>query len=236
MNLSAHARTDVAAGVSPAPKALSGGRRRNNSTPVRLLASRAASKPKIFHLNHCQILCAGVKVDQSATAMNQLAQHLEQMPEASVLQCSEAGPPLLILHIDDDARDHALFKTASRDANVPISWQHITSAQGAISYLQRLLKTNSPASWPNLILLDIAMPRESGLKVLEYTCAKPEFKKLPIVVFSGSKDPKITARAGLLGAKSVIAKPSNFEEAVQLIGSVYQLFSLSVQRGRDRQI
>jgi hypothetical protein len=53
---------------------------------------------------------------------------------------------------------------------------------------------------------------------------------LPIVVFTGSKDPKITARAGLLGAKSVIAKPSTFEEAVPLIQSIYQLFSISAQR------
>jgi DNA-binding NarL/FixJ family response regulator len=74
------------------------------------------------------------------------------------------------------------------------------------------------------------MPGESGLKVLEYTCTKPEFQKLPIVVFSGSKDPKMTARAGLLGAKSVIAKPSSFEEAVPLIHSIYQLFSISAQR------
>ena len=135
-----------------------------------------------------------------------------------------------ILHVDDDAKDHALFKAASTVANVPISWQHINSAQGAVSQLQRLLKMSSKASWPDLVLLDISMPGETGLKVLEFTCAKPEFQKLPIVVFSGSKDPKITARAGLLGAKSVIAKPSNFEEAVQLIGSVYQLFSISTQR------
>ena len=161
--------------------------------------------------------------------MDQFAQPLEQTPQASVIEFPNGGAPLHILHVDDDAKDHALLKTASRDANVPITWQHINSAQAAISYLQRLLKSNSPAAWPNLILLDIAMPGENGLKVLEYTCAKPEFQKLPIVVLSGSKDPKITARAGLLGAKSVIAKPSNFEEAVQLIGSVYQLFSISVQ-------
>lgn len=172
----------------------------------------------------------GCKSRSIGEPMDQLAQHLEPVPESPVLQFPDAGPPLLILHIDDDTRDHMLLKTASRDANVPISWQHVDSARGAISYLQRLLKTNPPDLWPNLILLDIAMPGENGLKVLEYTCAKPEFHKLPIIVFSGSKDPKVTARAGLLGAKSVIAKPSNFEEAVELIGSVYRLFSLSMKR------
>lgn len=74
------------------------------------------------------------------------------------------------------------------------------------------------------------MPGGSGLKVLEFTCAKPEFQKLPIIVFSGSKDPKITARAGKLGAKSVLAKPSDFDEAVQLIDSLYRLFSISAKR------
>jgi CheY-like chemotaxis protein len=167
--------------------------------------------------------------------MDQFAHPLEQRPDASALLYSNGSRPLLILHVDDDAKDHAVFKAAGSHAKVPISWHFINSARGAISYLQRLLKTNF-ASWPDLVLLDIAMPGESGLKVLEYTCTKPEFQKLPIVVFSGSKDPKVTARAGLLGAKSVIAKPSTFEEAVPLIQSVYQLFSISAQRGMESQL
>jgi len=161
--------------------------------------------------------------------MDQVAQSLQQRPEASALPFPNGSPPLRILHVDDDAKDHALFKAASNEAKVPISWQHINSAHGAITHLQRLLKTGSKASWPDLVLLDIAMPGETGLKVLEFTCTKPEFQKLPIIVFSGSKDPKMTARAGLLGAKSVIAKPSNFVEAVQIIDSMYRLFSISLQ-------
>jgi two-component system response regulator len=162
--------------------------------------------------------------------MAHTAQALEKKSEASALFFSNGSRPLFILHVDDDPKDHALFKAAGIEARVPISWHHIESARGAISYLQRLQKTNSIALWPDLVLLDIAMPGETGLKVLEYTCTKPEFKKLPIVVFSGSKDPKITARAGLLGAKSVIAKPSTYEEAVQLFQSIYQLFSISTER------
>jgi two-component system response regulator len=165
--------------------------------------------------------------------MDQTARALEQKPEASALLHSNGSRPLLILHVDDDPKDHAVFKAAGSEAKVPISWHFINSAAGAISYLQRLLKASSPASWPDLVLLDIAMPGETGLKVLEYTCTKPEFQKLPIVVFSGSKDPKVTARAGLLGAKSVIAKPSTFEEAVPLIESIYQLFSISARPGME---
>src|ERR1041385_4360068 len=162
--------------------------------------------------------------------MDRIAQPLEQTPQASELSLPKGSPPLRILHVDDDAKDHALFRAAGNDANLPISWQHVNSAQGAISHLQRLLKTASKNSWPDLVLLDLAMPGETGLKVLEYTCTKPEFQRLPIIVFSGSKDPKMTARAGLLGAKSVVAKPSNFGEAVQIIESMYRLFSISIQR------
>ena len=163
--------------------------------------------------------------------MDQIARSLEQTPEASALPLSIGSQPLLILHVDDNAKDHAVFKAAGSEAKVPISWHFINSATGAISYLQRLLKTSSKTLWPDLVLLDIAMPGETGLKVLEFTCTKPEFQKLPIVVFSGSKDPKMTARAGLLGAKSVIAKPSTFEEAVPLIQSIYHLFSISAHPG-----
>jgi len=168
--------------------------------------------------------------------MDQTARALEQTPEASALLFPNGSRSMLILHVDDDAKDHALFKAAGTEAKVPISWHFINSATGAILYLQRLLKMSSSNSWPDLVLLDIAMPGETGLKVLEYTCTKPEFQKLPIVVFSGSKDPKMTARAGLLGAKSVIAKPSTFEEAVPLIESIYQLFSISVHRGVEPRL
>jgi|ERR1051326_5852917 two-component system response regulator len=163
--------------------------------------------------------------------MDHLAHALEQRPViAGTISTVSAIPSLSILHVDDDPKDHALFKAAGVEAKVPISWQHINSAQGAISYLQRLPKAASAAAWPHLVLLDVAMPGGSGLKVLEFTCSKSEFQKLPIIVFSGSKDPKVTARAGKLGAKSVLAKPSDFAEAVQLIASLYRLFSLSAQR------
>jgi CheY-like chemotaxis protein len=160
--------------------------------------------------------------------MDQLAHALEKRPvHPGTIPQVGAIVSLSVLHVDDDPKDHALFKAAGIQAKVPISWHHINSAQGAISYLQRLLKVPPTASWPNLVLLDVAMPGGSGLKVLEFTCAKPEFQKLPIIVFSGSNDPKITGRAGKLGAKSVLAKPSDFGQAVQLIDSVYRLFSIS---------
>jgi CheY-like chemotaxis protein len=161
--------------------------------------------------------------------MDPIAHPLEQKPTASSLLLPNESRNMCILHVDDNAKDHALFKAAAADAKVPILWHYINSATAAISYLQRLLKASTP-SWPDLVLLDITMPGESGLKVLEYTCTKPEFKKLPVVIFSGTKDPKMTARAGLLGAKSVIAKPASYEEAIQLIESIYQLFSLTTQR------
>jgi len=169
--------------------------------------------------------------------MDQLAHALEQRSVSpGTIPPVGAMVPLSILHVDDDPKDHALFKAAGIQAKVPISWHHINSAHGAISHLQRLLKAAAVASWPDLVLLDVAMPGESGLKVLEFTCAKPEFQKLPIIVFSGSKDPKITVRAAKLGAKSVLAKPSEFAEAVQLIDSLYRLFSLSVAADVRRRI
>src|SRR5690349_4311518 len=105
--------------------------------------------------------------------MDQTARALEQTPEASALPYPNGSRPLLILHVDDDPKEHAVFKAAGSEAKVPILWHFINSAQGAISYLQRLMKTSSTASWPDLVLLDIAMPGETGLKVLEYTCTKP---------------------------------------------------------------
>jgi CheY-like chemotaxis protein len=138
----------------------------------------------------------------------------------------------MVLHVDDDHRDHLLFQAAGKEANAPFVWQFVNSAPNAISHLQSLIKTNrtTAARWPDLLLLDLSMPVQSGLKVLEYMRTRPEFDRLPVIVFSGQKDPRMTARACKLGAKSVMAKPADFAEAVRLVGALYGMWSIAAKR------
>jgi CheY-like chemotaxis protein len=90
-----------------------------------------------------------------------------------------------------------------------------------------LLKVNRlhSVSWPDLVLLDIAMPGASGLQVLEFVRATPDLKHLPVVVFTHLEDPKIIRQAQELGANSYLLKPNHFHQTVQLVSSLYATWS-----------
>lgn len=136
-------------------------------------------------------------------------------------------PTLLVFHINDSTDDQVLFQTACKHAKVPFLWHVADSAEKAISYLKSLVALNQTHAvrWPDIVVLDIAMPGESGLTVLQYMRDTPELKLLPVVIFSGHPEPKLIDEAYRLGANSFLAKPLKFEQTVELVGSLYTAWS-----------
>jgi len=139
------------------------------------------------------------------------------------------GSTLLVLHIDDSTDDQVLFQTACKHAKVPFAWHVTDSAEKAKSYLETLLKVDRlhAVRWPDLIVLDIVMPGESGLKVLEFIRATPELQRLPVVIFSGQSNPALVEEAYRLGANSFLAKPDDFKQAVSLVSALYSVWSMA---------
>ena len=150
-------------------------------------------------------------------------------PAAQPASLSSPGPTLLVLHINDSTDDQVLFQTACKHARVPFAWHVTDSAEKAKSYLETLLKVDRlhAVRWPDLIVLDIVMPGESGLKVLEFIRATPELQRLPVVIFSGHGNPALVEEAYRLGANSFLAKPDDFKQAVSLVSSLYSVWSIA---------
>jgi CheY-like chemotaxis protein len=138
-------------------------------------------------------------------------------------------PTLLVLHINDSTDDQVLFQTACKHAHVPFAWHVTDSAEKARSYLETLLKVDRVHSvrWPDLIVLDIVMPGESGLKVLEFIRSTPGLQRLPVVIFTGHGNPALVDEAYRLGANSFLAKPDDFKQAVSLVSSLYSVWSVA---------
>ena len=139
----------------------------------------------------------------------------------------KSRPTLLVFHINDSADDQVLFQAACKHAKVPFLWHVADSAEKAISYLKSLVALNRTHSvrWPDIVVLDIAMPGESGFTVLEYMKATPELKTLPVVIFSGHPEPQLVEQAYRLGANSFLEKPTQFDQTVALVGSLYNAWS-----------
>ena len=144
-----------------------------------------------------------------------------------------AKPALLVLHVNDSTDDQVLFQTACKHAKVPFQWHVADSVEKALSYLRTLLKVSRErsVSWPDVVLLDIAMPGASGLQVLEYVRATPDLKGLPVVIFTAQDDPELIRQAEALGANSYLLKPKQFHETVRLVTSLYATLSTAKRSG-----
>src|SRR6267154_6588866 len=138
-------------------------------------------------------------------------------------------PTLLVFHINDSTDDQVLFQTACKHAKVPFLWHVADSAEKAISYLKSLVALNKTHAvrWPDIVVLDIAMPGASGLTVLQYMRDTPELRLLPVVIFSGHPEPRLIDEAYRLGANSFLAKPVKFEQTVELVGSLYTAWAIA---------
>jgi CheY-like chemotaxis protein len=125
---------------------------------------------------------------------------------------------------DDDEDDRTLLEAACADLNLNIDLRTVVDGADLIDYLLRCLRRNDAGSppVPDLILVDLNMPRANGHQVLSVIRAFDEFQRLPVIVLSNSKDPKDIKKAYERGATAFVAKPQAFEGLKPII-----LFAIS---------
>lgn len=121
-----------------------------------------------------------------------------------------------VLMADDDADDCMLAAEAFAVSGGKAAFDCVADGNELMHYL--LERTNSDSKGlPDLILLDLNMPRKDGREVLLEIKSLPALRHIPIVILSTSKekaDIDLTAKAG---AKSFITKPSSFGEWVEMM-------------------
>src|SRR5258706_5555140 len=121
-----------------------------------------------------------------------------------------------IWHIEADAIDVLLFQHACRKAGVNCNLQVVNDGDEAIAYLQGRDRFANREQFPlpDLVLLDLKMPRLSGFEVLEWLRQEQKSRSLPVVVLSSSDHETDIKRAYSLGANSYLVKPVEFESLV----------------------
>ena len=91
----------------------------------------------------------------------------------------------------------------------------VTSFHSARSAAQKLLTAKAP----DLLILDINLPEVSGLDLLEFLRRRPEWKELPIVMFSSEAADSTVDKALQLGADAYLMKPATIEELKKVMES-----------------
>jgi len=141
-----------------------------------------------------------------------------------------------ILAAEDDPTDAYFFQRAFRRAGIPVTLHFVRDGQEVIDYLQGQgqFADRIAHPLPQLLLLDLRMPRLDGFDVLEWVRRQPGFSALQMVIFSSSDEPKDISRAYGLGANWYLVKPHSMEELTALVGR-FKKFWLEGANDRGRK-
>ena len=120
----------------------------------------------------------------------------------------------LILLVEDNASDEKLALLAFKKSGVPCTIVVARDGADALDYVFARGKyaDRDPAARPAVILLDLQLPRVSGLEVLRQIRAGADTKLLPVVVLTASREDQDLLRSYALGANAYIRKPVDFLE------------------------
>jgi CheY-like chemotaxis protein len=129
---------------------------------------------------------------------------------------------LIVLMADDDEDDYILVKAAFEASSIKVDLRWVEDGQEAMDYLLRrgnyIAHAASPR--PDLILLDIIMPRKDGLETLKDIKGHPSLKEIPVVLLTSSTKQEVMSCGLKLGADSFIVKPHSLDEMLSLMGSL----------------
>ncbi len=117
----------------------------------------------------------------------------------------------LILYADDNADDRLLLKNAVAERFPSVSLHAVCDGEAAIAHLRSSLERGQHGL-PHVVLLDLNMPRKSGLATLAELKADPILRRLPVVIVAGSYRPYDPDNALRLGAAGFMRKPRSQQE------------------------
>jgi CheY-like chemotaxis protein len=127
--------------------------------------------------------------------------------------------PHTILLVEDNPQDEMLILRSLRKANLANWINVVRDGQQALDYLfcQGEFAGRNPEELPAVVLLDIGLPRLSGLEVLERLRAAPRTRLLPVVILTSSDEEMDRLKSYEDGANSFVRKPVDFAEFAETV-------------------
>jgi CheY-like chemotaxis protein len=132
---------------------------------------------------------------------------------------------LNILVADDDEDDRLLVVDAMAEVGSSSSVEMVEDGKALMDYLQK----RTTRTLPDLILLDLNMPRKNGYECIEEIRADRDLSHVPIVVLTTSTSDREVRRAYRLGANSFVTKPVSFAKTVATLRGLFDYWDGVVQ-------
>lgn len=125
-----------------------------------------------------------------------------------------------ILVADDDADDRFLLKTMFQENGFRETLHFVEDGIELMEYLLDAVRDNQTNPLPKLILLDLNMPKKNGRQVLNELKENPVLKRIPVVIFSTTKNENEIKKCYELGAVGYVTKPDSYEAFIKTITDI----------------
>jgi CheY-like chemotaxis protein len=132
----------------------------------------------------------------------------------------QSGRLLNLLLVEDNPADVLLLESAFEEVGLNCRMQVTSDGERAITYL--LSHAPREGDRPDLILLDLNLPRMNGHQVLKFIKSDLVMQSIPVVVLSSSAAPYDVASAYRQGASSYLLKPTDVEETFEMVRAIGQ--------------
>ncbi len=139
---------------------------------------------------------------------------------------TQSEKPKQILLVEDNPGDVYIVRSSLADSELYHNFYHVHDGEETMAYLHRE-KEYQNVPFPDLILLDLNLPKKSGFEVLEEIKASPKLRIIPIIILTSSNAEQDIMRSYQLYANSYIVKPSNYFDFFQAIKKL-ELFWLNL--------
>ncbi len=130
---------------------------------------------------------------------------------------------LEVLLVEDDPADAELTRRMLEQGNLDVNIQTVTDGVKAMAYLRR----ETPyfdATRPDLVLLDLNMPRKDGREVLKEVKADPGLKTIPIVVVTTSSADEDIVKTYGLGCNCYVTKPVGLDQFSKMVRTIEEFW------------
>jgi chemotaxis family two-component system response regulator Rcp1 len=155
-------------------------------------------------------------------------------PSAVIPSLLSSRKQIEILVVESNPADTDLTEIAFRAAGLTSGFRSVSDGEDALAYVHKQGKyANVPT--PDLIFLDLSLPKVSGLEVLKAIKNTSHLKHIPIVVASGSEDPEHVRAVYALNGNCFMRKPSDLTQFLRFIEMCFEFWgsvvTLSPERG-----
>jgi CheY-like chemotaxis protein len=143
-----------------------------------------------------------------------------------MIRSAEDSPPVEILLVEDNPGDHRLTKEALHEGKVYNNLHWVKDGVEAIDFLKQRGKYDK-APRPDIILLDLNLPKKDGREVLSEIKQDRDLRAIPVVILTTSKAEEDVLKSYDLHANCYVTKPVDLEKFIVVIQSIDR-FWLSV--------